>query len=272
MTGSTQCILTVFACFSFTPTIGLADIQLPVADARYVAVAGATTAIRDFSGSGANPASVPVQRGIRAGFSVRREFSMKALQTAAAEIALPVGSSTVALSINRFGYDAFASTTVGVQTGLRLLDQLYAGIRIRTNHVRIGSYGSYAATTFSVGWIYEATRTIAIGAALLDVAKLGSPNAGAERSIDTGISVGIPGGPRVLASLIRSGGHVLDTRFGLEADVTRILSVRLGVTGSPRFVSGGLGLQTKLFRFDFAYALHNVLGGSPALSLIVGGQ
>lgn len=234
-------------------------------------------ATADLWGLRLNPAGIAGLKETTAGLFFQQHFLSPDLSQQGLAVAIPVGNGAFGVSGDRFGYDLYNETRVGLAYAMRFGDGLRAAVQLNHLGVRLGgNYGNTSAITAELGVQARLTEALWIGAHLYNPgrAQLGVAN-----------DAGVPIEERV-PTLLRAGlAYTFSTkllmtaeaekdidraerfRFGVEYMPNKVLFLRTGISTGPVQSHFGVGFRLKHLDIDLALAVRSQLGPTPMIGI-----
>jgi hypothetical protein len=239
--------------------------------AKAVALANAFAAIADDPWAVAyNAAGLTQMQGFHcAAFFVPQQFGMPELQTAALAASMPVHFGTFGLKVERFGFDLYRETEIGVAFARKIDGRISAGLAVNLHNISIERYGSASRLTINAGMLARIFTRATLGCNLNNVARatVGKNN---ER-LPQALSIGAGWNP--LNNLLLALEVEKDTRYpaslkaGIEQRLVTALWLRGGIANNPDKYSIGLALRCAPVEFSYAGYSHTDLGWTHQVEL-----
>ncbi len=259
----------LFLCF--------AAIRLSAADnypvgARSIALSNAFISVTDPWSTFHNQATLSNLSNFSAGVFYESKYLVDELSLAAGTVVLPTLNGTVGFSFSQFGKGTFKESKIGLAYSKRLSKKLNAAIQFDYFSYRFPeNEKSHGFPTFEAGITYRATRELSLGFHVFNPIKNG---------------VKTYYGKENLAAKYRLGGHYkfsdmvllafeiekqtdikIKAKSGLEFLPLKNLTLRIGFSGKPAQISGGIGYSFSKITTNIAFSYHGSLGFSPSVSV-----
>ena len=199
-------------------------------------------------------------------------FMLKELSYKAAAIACPTKSGVFGLTTSYFGYSQYNETSLGLAYAKKLGKNISAGICFDHLSVHIAEpYGNKSVITFEVGLLAKITEKLTAGIHIFNPASARLTDYADER---------IPTIFRFGFSYSFSKIVILNTEYekslnqnpsfkaGLEYHPVKEMFMRADIMTNPVAFKLGAGVKYKKIKLDFATSVHQILGYSPAISMI----
>ncbi len=202
-----------------------------------------------------------------------RAFGLPELQLAGLQANLPTALATVRLDASSFGYADFRATHVGVGAArnvhLGTSRSVAAGVLIGYDHLALGgAYGSAGALGVDVGLRTMLTERMAGGVRATNLlrSKLGGTEP-LPRRLTVGLAYAVDARVTVVGEAQQEVRQPTSFSAGVEARVAGPLTVRAGAGSGPQRLALGFGLVAGRLVAEGAFARHEALGWTPAVSL-----
>ena len=256
------CILGVFfmvqpvnSAFEFHPigaqTAGVGD----------VGVAHATGA----EGLFWNPASVVFGKGASLFVAYDRPFDLAALESQAVAVYTRWGRQGFGGTYEGFGFALYREQVFGGVYGVRLLDKVGLGVRVRSLALTVSGQKSRRWLVFDLGMRVLLNDVIDWGVAAWNVSGVRTGVLG--QGGQMGVNIQVVEAVCLLASVQKEAGMPTGFAVGVEHDVAKMLVLRVGIGSQPERFSAGFGLRQGWFEIDYAGVWHTLLGLSHRVSL-----
>jgi hypothetical protein len=240
--------------------------------ARSAALSNAFVSVSDTWSTFHNQATLATQQHSSAGIFYESKFMLDEFSVKAATIVIPVKSIVTGLSFYQFGQNDYKEYKIGFSVSKQLSEKLNAALQFDYFASRLPeNEQTFRFVTFEAGASYQATQQICFGLHIFNPVKSGFD---------------FPSGKQEFPITLKIGGHYqfedyvmlcLETekstdedfmiKSGIEFMPLTNLALRLGVSGEPIQLSGGLGYLYKNIRSDIAFCYHQYLGFTPSVSI-----
>ncbi|MFO7892079.1 MAG: hypothetical protein R6V04_17270 [bacterium] len=239
-------------------------LDLPVG-ARSVSLGGAYTAVTGTPEAiFFNPASLSASDNLQVNFSGTHLFQMKELQYTAVAVNIPYVPGNAGIACKTFGNSMYGENSVSLGWAFSIGRQFHFGLAVKKNQLRIKEYGSEEILLFDLGLLFNVTKTLKIGGAVLHAGK--SSDTAYRSSIpliySTGLSWKVVKEFLFCFDLTGTDTIGLNTRFGCELRIWQPIWIRFGIERVPSCFSSGLGVQWKNIVLDYAVRYHYCLGAT----------
>lgn len=246
--------------------------EFRMAGARSASMGSSSVALTDLWSAFNNQAALSGLTAPAAGFYYENRFMLKELGFKAAAFVYPYKTSTVALSITQFGFEAWKENKVGLSYSKAFSNYLAIGVQLdycmmhRDEH-----YGDFNYLTFEVGILSEITQRFTMGAHVYNPMNTGISETNDERApavFRLGGAYKVTDNFTITAETEKDINHRTLFKSGFEYIIIPEIQLRAGITSEPSTFCFGVGIFYRKFTMDFSASYHQVLGFSPQTSVI----
>lgn len=202
-----------------------------------------------------NPAGLTQITGIQcSAFIIPDQFGLPELRTAALAAAVPFSFATFALKAEKFGFDLYKETEVGMACALKLDQNISGGVIFNLHRLDIARYGSIQNVILNGGILAHALKNVKIGFNFNNM--MGATVGKMSEKIPQLFALGTCWSP--LNGLLLSLEMEKDIRYpasikwGMEQMVFDVLAFRAGVANNPEKYSAGIAVKYSCFEFGYA--------------------
>jgi len=244
-----------------------------VRGARAAALGNASVTLTDVWSVGNNVAGLGQLTRTSIGFYAANQFVLRALNSAAVAVALPIGTvaetatkaknGVIGFEAQRFGDKLYAEQRLGAGYGYRG-GQVSVGVRADLLQLSIEGLGSRRTVALSLGGQAEIVpQRLVFGAYLynLNQAKLAKYQ---DERVPTVLKAGLSYRPsKKLMLNVETEKDVeqdVDFKASLEYRVIEALALRAGLSSLTQQTTAGLGFVAGRFQIDYAAAWQTALG------------
>jgi hypothetical protein len=216
-----------------------------------------------------NQALLAFNNSISFGLSYENRFSIEELGTRSIGLAIPVGKASIGAVYSHFGYTDFKRDMTGLACGLKLSENISAGVQV--DYFSAGTtseYNNNQSVTFETGLLFTPSENTRVGIHLFNPL----PNSIRKNFLPTTIRVGVG---TELSKILFAGveaemstGNKLKVSTGFDYEAAKNLWLRGGFSTNNNSFSFGLGYLTKIVQLDLAFQTHEKLGVTSSVSLI----
>lgn len=229
-----------------------------------------SVAFQDINSAFSNPAGLATLPGWSATALAEQRFLIPEIRSVAAAGAIDTRAGVFGLHLHYFGFEAYNEQRLGLLYARRLFEHLYAGAALDLLNTRIPDYGSQFNLTGGIGLQAMLTDPLWLGVHLFNPFRIQRNNG---EYYPTLLKAGFS--YRASTKLLLSGEAEKDIDFplrwkgGAEYQSTERLAIRVGFSTQPIQTTAGAGLSwPNGLKFDFAFQWHQLLGWTPAFSVV----
>jgi hypothetical protein len=257
-----RCVL--FSFFVLIGTANLHSLENNGRGTKAIGMANAFVAVADnLWAVEYNPAGLTQVTDIQgSAFIIPSQFGVPELRTTAFAAAVPFSFATVALDVEKYGFDLYKETEIGMAFGLKLDRNISGGISLNLHRLDIAHYGSSQNVVFNGGILATALKDVKIGFNLNNI--MGATIGSLGEKLPQLFSFGTCWSP--VYNLLLSLEMEKDIRYpvslkcGIEQIVFDVLAFHAGVANNPEKYSAGITLHYSIFEFGYAGYSHPDLG------------
>ena len=216
-----------------------------------------------------NQALLAGRNSLSFGVNYENRFSIPELGTRTIGLAIPAGKASLGAVYSHFGYTDFKRDMTGLACGLKLSQNLAAGIQVDYYSERTsGEYNNNQCVTFEAGLVLTPSESVRIGIHLFNPV----PGKSGKMNLPTSLRVGA--GTELSKILFAgveaemSSGSKMIIRTGLDYEAVTNLWLRGGFSTNNNSFGFGLGYRTKIVQIDLGFLTHEKLGVTSSVSLI----
>jgi len=210
-----------------------------------------------------NPAGLTQLTGIQcSAFIIPNQFGLPELRTTAFTAAVPLSFATIALKAEKFGFDLYKETEVGMAFALKLDQNVSGGLTLNLHRLDIARYGTTQNVILDGGILAYALKGVKVGFNFNNI--MGATVGAQGEKIPQLFSLGTCWSP--FDDLLLSMEMEKDIRFpasvkwGIEQMVFGLIAFHVGVANNPEKYSAGIGVKYSFFEFGYAGYSHLDLG------------
>jgi len=216
-----------------------------------------------------NQALLAFNKSLSFGLNYEDRFSIKELGTRSIGITVPVGEASIGAVYSHFGYSDFKRDMTGLACGLKLSENISAGIQVDYFSERTTKeYNNNQAVTFETGLLFTPSENTRIGIHLFNPI----PNSLRKTYLPSFLRLGVG---TELSKILFAGveaemstGNKLIVSTGFDYEAAKNFWLRSGFSTNNNSFSFGLGYLTKIAQLDLAFQTHEKLGVTSSVSLI----
>ena len=207
-----------------------------------------------------------------AGFSLENRFLLAGITSGSLAIAVPFGFGTAGISVSRYGNELYREFRVGMAFARKFGKRFSGAVELYYLNIGLpGEYGSKRLGSCALGVQYHPPGSLEFGIHLSNPVPLlyiDDPHEYLPMTLSFGIAWICSKELRLMSEIEKDNLNPPVFRAGAEYSFAKHLVARTGFSTNPFTFSFGFGLETGRLTIDFASGYHQVLGFSPALSII----
>lgn len=221
-----------------------------------------------------NPGALGYLEKGTVGLSYEARYAIKELQSQGFAVAVPLKVGVISAGGQFYGYDAYRTTRAGIGYSMKLVESISAGVQINYLGMSLGSshYGRKDGVSAEFGALAKITDEVRIGFSVVNITRAKLSDYKNERFgtlLRLGVSYKVIDELTIMGEIEQEVTFGPRFRFGLEYQPIDMLYIRAGVQGAPMDLAFGFGLNIKRFKLDLSTQYNQVLGWTPAISLLV---
>lgn len=211
-----------------------------------------------------NPAGLSQARGPALTLFISHPYGLRELTHETLSTVLPTRYGSFGLSLQTFGHTLYRENTLAIGWGNPYRGKVHYGILIRAFQLQIQKYGSDAVLTLDFGCLLRLTDKITWGVAVtnLNRGRIGQQKDPLPQITRTGISYTPLPGLLLSTEIDKDPRFPVELKGGVEICPFSPLSLRCGFGREPSYFAAGIGLAWGIFRCDYGFTSHPVLGAS----------
>ena len=216
-----------------------------------------------------NPANIYISGNVFVGFTYRSFYGLPDLSQINMVTNFYLNKIPTSLGINRFGNELYQEYQLHSGISYRFTNESALGIGFQYYQLQIVNYGSKASWGVNLGVSYTILKGFTLG---MFVTNINKPVIGAcSEKIPQSLSLGFCYLP--LQTLTIGFEFYRDIRFdqnyrvGIAYEISKTLSLGLGIDDHTNTFSFGMGLKNEWFDFHYCILIHQILGVSHVLSI-----
>lgn len=235
------------------------------------AMAGTSITNIDVFASSNNPAATAFLTQHALGFYFQNKYLLPELNgTHACFVFQNNKIGSFSSSLSHSGYKVFNETISSLAYARKFGSSVSTGLKLSYHQLKIQENGSKALFALQLSLLYKIRDQLVLGLVVNNPIKQ-KLNAPAKESLPTTIAIGIGYHPseklRLAMQLQKDLKYPIQASLGVEYQIHKILSTRLGAGINPLLLSGGIAFQLQAFDIAISSSWDQYLGFSPQLSL-----
>jgi hypothetical protein len=251
-------------CLMFVSTLYLHSMENNGRGTKAIGMANAFVAVSDnIWAINYNPAGLTQITDIQcSAFMIPCQFGLSELRTSTFAAAVPFTFAVLALKAEKFGYDLYKETEIGMSFALNFNPNVSGGLSINFHRFDIARYGSTQNIILNGGVLARLLNTVRVGFNFNNLS--GSTIGQSDEKIPQQLSFGFCWS--AVKDLLLSFEIEKDIRFpesikfGVEQKVFGALAFQAGVSNKPEKYSAGFTVKFLFFEFGYAGYSHVDLG------------
>ena len=243
--------------------------------ARSLGLGGAAVTFSSVNSVFSNQAGLVGIRNTSYSINSEQRFLLNEIRAVSAAVAHSFGKTgTLGLGVQYFGFSAYNEQRISLGYGRKLGDNFAIGTSLIWSNTAIPEYGNKGVFTFDIGMMAYISPKVSLGVEIFNPLRVKITD---DESLPAVLKIGFLYRPskvvRIMAEVEKDIQFGLRTHWGAEYDVLKQLVLRFGLTTRPAEFSFGFGYKVKdKLRIDVAASYHQVLGVTPALSIVFQSQ
>ncbi|HHS95692.1 MAG TPA: hypothetical protein ENJ45_03810 [Phaeodactylibacter sp.] len=264
-----QKIYVIFFFFGMVQPILAQNGSPSPAGAKGIGAGNTATAHTGTAALFGNPAGISTIEHMSFAFFSTQGYLLKELTTIHAGFALPTAKSGVfGLHIQQFGIQEYTEQKIGLLYARQLSEKFSLGAKVDLLNTRIPEYGSRAVVTFELGLQAQISKRLSWAAYVYNPLNV---KVTADYSLPAILQLAIAykSSDKVWMSIEAEKDiqHQMAIRAGIEYFLHRDFSLLFGAGVQPTLFSFGLAYRKKNWQYALAASYHQVLGGSPGITI-----
>lgn len=239
--------------------------------ARSAALGHASSCLFDVWSVRNNQGSLGFVRKSEVGAFYENRFFVKELTQSGFAAAVPIKKGTFGLSYSSLGYKLYRESHMTLSYGMKLTDNICAGIGFDYLNTRIADiYGKANAFTGSVGLTAKILPQVVISSHIFNPFRAKITNYNNEK-IPTIFKLGaqyiFSKKVSIVAEAEKTSAQKINMKGGIEYNPSSLIYLRVGGCSYPTQASFGVGVNYNGLKIDMCTSYHSILGFSPQIGL-----
>jgi len=218
-----------------------------------------------------NQAALAKMKSASAGVYGEKRFMQKELGFYDAALALPTHSGNFGLDARYFGFADYNEMQLSLAYA-RSLGKIDIGIQFNNYSIRVAGYGNASTINFDIGTLVHLTDKLNAGIHVYNPlrSKLGKNEEEQLASSYSG-GIGYEASEKFFLSLeiIKEEDRPVNVNAGLQYKFFPWVLARVGMTSAASAMFFGVGIGWRSMRLDATASIHQQLGITPGLMLVV---
>ncbi len=196
-------------------------------------------------------------------------FELKHLASSSIAFTQPTGIGNFSLGIMTFGFELFRENKINLGYSLKLKNDFFVGIGLLYKMVRIKKYGTNSQLNFCIGGIYNISSFFLFGFSVHNLLRFDHSPVDLPQIYNLGATYKYKNKGSINFALSKEIYFPISPRFGIEYKPLNFLSFQVGLKNEPEAYSCGIGIEYRFFRIGYAFDLHQILGFTHQVDLII---
>ena len=238
---------------------------------RSAALGHASSCLFDIWSTRNNQGSLGFVRKTEVGAFYENRFFVKELTQSGFAAAIPIKKGTFGICYSSLGYKLYRESQTTLSYGMKLNDNISAGIGFDYLSTRIADiYGKANAFTGSVGLLAKILPQVVISSHIYNPFRAKITNYNNEK-VPTIFKFGaqyiFSKKVFIVAEAEKTSAKKINIKGGIEYNPSSLVYLRVGGSSYPAQASFGLGVNYNGIKIDMCTSYHSILGFSPQIGL-----
>ena len=218
-----------------------------------------------------NPSALGVIKEWSITSSYSRPYGLKELDITAVGLAKRWRKIVFGAGISHYGFELFKEQQFTFGFAGTIIKSLQLGIAFRYQQIAIKNYGRTGAFTIDFGWQYSVLPNLDIMGAVQNAqrATIGQDKQPLPQILRMGIQFKPSSQISIYTEMYKDISFDPEARFGIEAEATERLLLRIGFTRNPSRFTSGFCLTVFGLNIDYGFCYHQILGYTHAMGLVI---
>ena len=238
---------------------------------RSAALGHASTSLSDVWSTRNNQGNLGFLRQAEAGAFYENRFFVKELTQSGFAAVMPIKKGTFGLCYSSIGYNLYRESQVSLSYGMKLTDNVAAGVAFDYLNTRIADvYGKANAFTGSFGLTAKLTQQVVISTHIYNPFRAKITNYNNEKVpsiIKFGAQYIFSKQVFLTAEAEKTSLQKVNIKGGIEYKPSSLIYIRVGGASYPTQAAFGVGVNYNGLKIDLSSMYHSVLGLSPQIGL-----
>jgi hypothetical protein len=240
-----------------------------VGGAKGKAIAGSDLNFQDIYALNSNTAGIAFIEQTSFGLYAEQRFANADIRQVGLLTAIPTKFGAFGLQLHSFGFETYNEQKICLSYARKLFDKVAIGVQFGYLNTRIPEYGNQGVLTTEIGLQAEVLENLWLGANLSNPlpVKL-TETEYLPTQLNLGLTYHFSEKLQISTAVHKDFEYPASVRAGFNYRIIQPISLRLGISTQPIENSFGIGIHLKQFDLDFAVAYHQLLGFTPAFSMV----
>jgi hypothetical protein len=217
-----------------------------------------------------NPAGLVQITNIQcSAFLVPEQFGLPELRTTAISIAIPLSFATLGFKVEKFGFDLYRETELGMACSASLDQNISIGLSLNYYRLDIERYGDVQKVLFDGGILAHVTHNIRMGFNFSNITRvtIGIKDENIPQVCTLGACWFPLDDLQLSLEMEKDVRYPASIKAGIEKIIFCVLALRAGVANNPDKYSAGIAIRHSRFEFGYAGYSHYDLGWTHQIEL-----
>ena len=218
-----------------------------------------------------NPAALPVSGNFQVVFTYHNLYGFSDLNQVNALSNFQIGRYPFAMAIDRLGNQYYQEIQVTAGSKYNITPNCAVGASAQLYILTIRNYGQKITGGINLSIFFKVLPEFSVGAMVTNVnqPRIAQVKEKLPQTMSLGCSYYLLEALTVMVELFRDIRFEQEYRAGILYKITGSLDFRAGLEDKTDTYSFGLGIQAEWFGFDYALRIHQVLGYSHLISIMM---
>jgi hypothetical protein len=197
-------------------------------------------------------------------------FGIKELANGYGAVTHNFNFGTIAAGFSFYGFELYKEHKLSLSYANNY-KQFYFGISVFYNTIEIEKYGNDNSFSLNLGGLTYVSNYFRIGFSVHNInqATFGSEEDQIPTIFSAGVSYDVLSNLTLNSSIEKELEYDFSLRTGIEYDIIKYLSLRVGFNNYPSTYTAGVGINFLFFNLDYAVFTHEYLGLTHQAGLII---
>ncbi len=238
----------------------------------YISLSAYSKTNTDAFGTYSNTAALGNAKNAAIGLYAERRYGLQELNNINAIVAIPVQAGAFAVTANRYGFEGFSETQLGLGYGRALSEKISVGGKINYYTQQIPSYGTASTLNIEAGMLLHLTPKLNAGISTYNPTggKFGANKAEQLQSIyKFGLGYDVSNKVNIATEIVKTENEPISLIGAVHYQFEKKFFAKVGLStlASNFFVAAGIAVNNQ-FRLDVSIAHHQQLGLTPGVVLL----
>ncbi len=242
--------------------------------ARSVALAGADVSLEGFWALRNNQAGLASVDKPAAGLFFENRYGIRELGFQSAGFVYPFKTGTIGITANYSGGELYNESLLGLAYGMKIFEGFSLGVQLdyMSSYTDTEEPFKNQAVTFEAGLLYALGEDVTVGFHAFNPLEVSMESETAITLVPAVFSLGaafhLAEGLQVSTELQKVTHKKESVKLGVEYEIVDKTYLRTGVATEPGLFTFGFETSWNAWKIQIASSMHEVLGFSPAISIL----